>query len=277
MYIYEEAKVNLYVHHDVLLSSFPICIETLPVQPASFGEAECERGNLCIVGSFLPHIEIWDLDILDCVEPSLVLEGVEAQLPKKKKNKKKKKPSAAQGHSDAVISLSLNNFKKNVLASGSADKTVKIWDLSSQQVVITEDLPAKPDSLGWSPANESVLFVAGDNFTIRAADIRQKTEIGSFTFESHIENFCIDNSGQELHLSFENGYLGGIDLRAGFKPSYELRVSKKEVTSVCANEKLKGMLGTTCGDSVIRVYDSNNRGEGNVPVLVDQKLTRAVS
>ena len=34
-------------------------------------------------------------------------------------------------HSDAVLTLSLNSFRKNILCSGSADKTIKIWDIST--------------------------------------------------------------------------------------------------------------------------------------------------
>lgn len=30
-------------------------------------------GNFAIVGSFLPEIEIWDLDVLDVIEPTMVL------------------------------------------------------------------------------------------------------------------------------------------------------------------------------------------------------------
>jgi len=33
IYIYEEELNNLYVHHDVMLSAFPLCMEWLPVIP----------------------------------------------------------------------------------------------------------------------------------------------------------------------------------------------------------------------------------------------------
>jgi periodic tryptophan protein 1 len=31
IYIYEHDKANLYVHHEIILSSYPLCIEWLPV------------------------------------------------------------------------------------------------------------------------------------------------------------------------------------------------------------------------------------------------------
>lgn len=111
MYIYEEKTGNLYVHHDIMLSAFPICLEWLPIVPSSFSEAELNRGNFGIVGSFLPHIEIWDLDVLDPVEPKIVLQGVEDDGDFGTKKKKKAKKTSL-GHSGAVTSLSLNKIRK---------------------------------------------------------------------------------------------------------------------------------------------------------------------
>lgn len=37
--------------------------------------------------------------------------------------------SSENSHTDAVMSLSLNPFQSEYLASGSADTTVKIWDI----------------------------------------------------------------------------------------------------------------------------------------------------
>ena len=111
MYVYEEISGNLYVHHDVMLSAFPICIEWLGVDPSTFSNAEADRGNLAIVGSFMPHIEIWDLDIMDAIEPRLVLAGVEDDTTVSKK-KKKSKSQQILGHSGAVVALALNKTRK---------------------------------------------------------------------------------------------------------------------------------------------------------------------
>jgi len=51
-----------------------------------------------------------------------------SKKPKKfTNNAKKYKPGS---HTDAITSLSLNHSNLSVLASGSIDTTVKIWDIS---------------------------------------------------------------------------------------------------------------------------------------------------
>lgn len=65
VYIYEHSNSNLYVHHELILASYPLCIEWLPV----LNQKKC---NMIIVGTFLPAIEIWDLNKEEC-EPDIVL------------------------------------------------------------------------------------------------------------------------------------------------------------------------------------------------------------
>ena len=65
IYIYEHEHSNLYVHHEIILGSYPLCIEWL----SYFQE---QKTNLMIVGTFSPEIEIWNLDSENC-EPVFVL------------------------------------------------------------------------------------------------------------------------------------------------------------------------------------------------------------
>ena len=46
-----------------MLSAFPLSIEWLNVNLGSFQGNQAERGNYAIVSTFLPEIDIWDLDL----------------------------------------------------------------------------------------------------------------------------------------------------------------------------------------------------------------------
>jgi len=59
------------------------------------------------------------------------------------------------------LSLSLNTSHTNILASGSADSTVKIWDLNSHKNVHTCDHHKnRVNKVSWNPKDPSVLFSA---------------------------------------------------------------------------------------------------------------------
>jgi periodic tryptophan protein 1 len=108
VYVYDEIHQSLYVHHDVMLSAYPLCIEWLPINYQSNTKA-----NYVIVGSFLPEIEIWNLDALDPVDPDLVLGGAEDETHYKNLKKKKSKAKLdSQYHTDAVMCLNVNPFNK---------------------------------------------------------------------------------------------------------------------------------------------------------------------
>jgi len=68
VFIYEEAEDNLYVHHEIMLPSFPLSLAWMDCN----GTKE-EKGNFIAVGSFETDIEIWDLDVVDSLEPLLTL------------------------------------------------------------------------------------------------------------------------------------------------------------------------------------------------------------
>jgi periodic tryptophan protein 1 len=66
VYVYEYKTSSLYVHHDIMLSSYPLCLEWIK-------ELNGKSCNLIAVGTFLPQIEIWNLDLLDAVQPDIIL------------------------------------------------------------------------------------------------------------------------------------------------------------------------------------------------------------
>jgi WD40 repeat protein len=91
-----------------------------------------QAGNFVAVSTFDPAIEVWDLDVMDSLQPVAVLggfsEGDANTGPQKcsKKKKKRKKDLKKGSHTDSVLSLAWNQSQRNVLASGSADYHIKV-------------------------------------------------------------------------------------------------------------------------------------------------------
>jgi periodic tryptophan protein 1 len=110
----------------------------------------------------LPEIEIWNLDLTEAVEPDVTLGGEIAQNSKKKKAKKFSNTSKKYkegSHTDSVLSLSLNPTHSNILASGSVDSTVKIWDLNSAKSVHTCDHHQnRVNKVQWNPKDPTVIL-----------------------------------------------------------------------------------------------------------------------
>lgn len=77
-----------------------------------------------------PEIEVWDLDTIDALEPAAVLGGYSDKGPTSKRPKREadgaKRKFKKGSHKSSVLALAWNPGVQNVLASGSADKTIKV-------------------------------------------------------------------------------------------------------------------------------------------------------
>lgn len=128
---------NLFVHHDITLPDFPLSLAWMDCPPFQTADgSQSSVGNYIAVGTFSPAIEIWNLDVLDPLEPTAILGGENPEMSSKSKKGKKsgKKTSAflPGSHEAAVMGLSWNSTYRQALASASADMTVKIWDVTTQ-------------------------------------------------------------------------------------------------------------------------------------------------
>lgn len=117
--VYNEKEGSFYCHHDVPISAYPVCMEWLNYDPEDpkpgkhqwcnnfirdmwkiFMITACKyiAGNLCAIGNMTSIIEVWDLDLLNSVEPAYKL----GRKPNKKKGQKR------VGHKDGVLDLAWN-------------------------------------------------------------------------------------------------------------------------------------------------------------------------
>ena len=195
-FVYDESTEHLGPHHDLLLSSMPLCLEWLDYPITSTTSAmdtgndltpsPSQFGNYIAIGTMDPEIEIFSVDVLESVYPDMVLgnpKETAAHVPepagtgKKKRKKTKHRTISEKHHVDAVLSLSWNRTARQMLASGSADRTVKLWDLSRNQKEgafrsfekLHKD---KVQSVQWNPVEPSVLLSGSYDRTVRVFDSR---------------------------------------------------------------------------------------------------------
>jgi len=196
IYVYDESQENLYVHHDLMLPNFPLCLEWLDFPPSTSSpslkptDSRSGFGNFIAVGSLDPEIEIWSLDVLEAMYPTSVLgrpDVTKAHVPipsgtgKKKKKKAKHRHVEASYHVDAVLGLSWNKTQRNLLASASADRTVKLWDLTRDPTASGEGSGAirsfdvhkdKVQAVQWNEKEPTVLLTGSYDQTVRTFDSR---------------------------------------------------------------------------------------------------------
>lgn len=72
-----------------------------------------------------------------------------------------------------MLSISLNRFHKNILASGSSDQTCKIWDLQKAECIYTIDHHKdRVSKVEWSPTEQTILCTGSFDKTIEVLDSR---------------------------------------------------------------------------------------------------------
>lgn len=194
VYVYEGEADNLYVHHDIMLPDIPLCVEWMDFAVNKPEIKPDYTANFVAVGTMGPDIEIWDLDLVDCMFPNAVLgQGAEEMSvgPNQLKKKKKKKAKKANDeyHVDAVLSLAHNRKARNLLASASADTTIKLWDLNTTKCAQSYSYHTdKVSSVAWNPQEATALLSGSYDRTIVAADMRApNTKSPRWGVESDVE------------------------------------------------------------------------------------------
>ncbi|KAI7284339.1 rRNA processing protein Pwp1 [Hortaea werneckii] len=265
-YVYEDSADNLYVHHDVMLPAVPLCVEWLSTKP----NTASERGNFAAVGTMDPDIELWDLDIVDCMYPTAVLgqnaqagaEGPPEPVTKKKKRKSKKANSAY--HVDSVLSLAANRQHQNLLASASADKTVKLWDLNTCTAAHSYNHHTdKVCALAWHPTQSAVLLSGSYDRTVVAADMRApEAKVPRWGVESDVEQIRWDpHNDSNFYVSTENGVLHCFDARQlpsspeESKALWRLQAHEKSLSTFSVNPAVPGYLATGSSDRTVKLWN----------------------
>lgn len=246
VYVYNDDEDALYVHHDILLPSFPMTLEWLNYDPG-----ESQRGNLVAIGSMSPIIDVWDVDVIDSIEPAFSLG--------QKGSKKRKIPKI--GHKDAVLSLSWNHNVRHLLASGSVDQTVLIWDLREGKPARNlQGHKEKVQALQWHPLEPQVLLTGCCDGKARIFDCNQVSH-KSWDVDGEVEKVLWDHFNPfNFMVATEKGYVYMMDARNDSKSIWTLSAHSEGVNGLSLSSQCPGLLITGSSDKTMKVWDiSNNK------------------
>ncbi|OTA64696.1 WD40 repeat-like protein [Hypoxylon sp. EC38] len=274
VYVYEDEADNLYVHHDIMLPAIPLCVEWLDIPVSKSNVEKDSIANFVAIGTMDPDIEVWDLDTIDCMYPNAILgQGANPEEAGKKKKKKKSKKANDEYHVDAVLSLAANRKHRNLLASASADKTVKLWDLHTTKCAKSYSYHTdKVCSLAWHSVESTVLLSGSYDRTIVAADMRApEAKAPRWGVESDVENVRWDpHDPNFFYVSTENGIIHYHDIRnappnpSASKPVWTLQAHDESLSSFDINAHIPGFMATGSTDKTVKLWNIQPTGPAMV-------------
>ncbi|ODV93658.1 hypothetical protein PACTADRAFT_51431 [Pachysolen tannophilus NRRL Y-2460] len=251
---------NLYVHHDLMLPAFPLCVEWINFKPNGENN-DSNIGNFAAIGTFDPTIEIWNLDSIDKAFPDVILgENNNNNNFQLKKNSKKNKK----------IKIFIS-----VLASTSADSTVKIWDLSTASAVRSMNQihqGKQVSSSQWYKDDGSILLTGGYDGHVAISDVRISSD------ENMTKRWRVGNGTEDVE-SVKWGSLDGLfyagtdkgnvycfDAKMTSKPVWTLHAHDAGISSLEINNFIPGLLVTCAmGEKLIKLWKVNQQ---NIPSMV---------
>jgi periodic tryptophan protein 1 len=176
-------------------------------------------------------------------------------------------------HTDAVMALSWNTIHKQVIASGSADGLVKLWDVTKAGSGSDNEANAatfshhksKVQSVAWNPAEATLLATGSYDRTIALLDARSGdalSNVKSVRITADCEALAWDPFHSEyLTIVSEDGTICCWDVRKfeTSTPLWSFVASEfGGVTDVSYNTKVPGMMATCSIDKTVTLWDVQN-------------------
>ncbi|XP_056849636.1 uncharacterized protein LOC108839583 [Raphanus sativus] len=238
-----EGPQNMYLREDIILSNPPLCTAWLDC-PLKGGD----KGNFVAIGfKGSPTIEIWDLDVAKEVLPCVQLGA--GQI-------------SDCDIDQSVIDLAWNKEFRNIIASASADKKVKVWDVATGQCKLTlEHHTEVVQAVEWNHYAPQVLLSGSYDCTVVLKDGRDPSHSGlKWSTNAKVESLAwYPHSEHSFVVSLEDGTVKGFDIRASdLSPSFTIHAHDDEVSSISYNTFSPNLLATGSMDKSVKLWDLSN-------------------
>ncbi|KAJ3358937.1 hypothetical protein GGF32_009865 [Allomyces javanicus] len=266
----DDGRANLYTHHDLMLPTFPLAVEWFNYVPGSKTELRStshatDTGAFIAVAGFTPDIELWDVDVVDAMVPTAVLGAPKTDAPQDKAKKRALKKANDAYHVDAVLALSWNTTHRNFLASGSADTTVKIWDLDTLSCVRSfvphakaKGGAAKVGLTKWAPTAPTCLLTGAHDRSLRFFDTRTPHDAVVVKLRADPEDAAwntLPGRDTEVYVATEDGHVQLIDLRNAAAPKWTLSAHQGGATSSLSLTTSGRTLASVGADKTLKVWN----------------------
>lgn len=193
---------------------------------------------------------------------------------KGKKNKKNKNKHVTTHHTDAVLSLSHSKQFRAVLASTSADHTVKLWDLNAgiaARSFASIHSNKNVSSSQWHSTSGSVLLTGGYDSRIALTDVRiaddsQMSKYWSVMSGEEVE--CVQFADENtIMCGTDSGNVYSYDIRQGegSKPLWTLNAHDAGISTLNVNPFIPNLLATgAMGEKTVKLWKCSESGPSMV-------------
>jgi hypothetical protein len=260
-------ELSWYNHHDYFLPALPLCVEWLDLGTAG------DDGSFAAVGSrHSDAIEVWNLDVMNAIEVAWTLGDA----------------AAAAKTRNSVIGLAWNPLQRKLLASGSTDRSLSLWDVRRPAAPVYTSAAVHAggvQALAWNPASDSQLLSAGFDSVALLHDARSPAAPVCRAALAH-EPECVDWLGGDAPLfvvSEEKGCVQVFDARNAARPlcSFEAHAAPHAVTGLSVTHvpstthvgSTATIVATCSTDGAVLLWNMSRLESTTPPALVHRRQT----